>query len=141
MSYVLHALKSVAFSLTDGTLHDGLGKASPVESARVSARAGGKAVFTIQNNDSDEYDVSIPFDEFVAADGGPSGPINEHASGNDTVRIPPRDVEVLAYIVKPAAHFPFSASHLTFHYKYTMRYTNVRTGQTRIVDPDLEVSP
>jgi hypothetical protein len=141
MSYVLHALKSIAFSLTDGALHDESGKSAPVESARVSARPGGKAVFTIQNNDDDEYDVSIPFQEFLPSDGGPSDPINRHASGNDTARVPPRDVEVLVYILKPAAHFPFSPAHPTFHYKYTMHYTNVRTGQTRIVDPDLEVSP
>ena len=141
MSYVLHALKSVAFSLTDGTLHDGSGKSMPVESIRVSARAGGKAIFTIQNNDDDAYDVSIPFHEFVPRDGGPSDPINEHASGQDGVRVPGRDVEVFAYIVKPATHYPFSPSHPTFHYKYTIHYTNVRTGKTSIVDPDLEVSP
>jgi hypothetical protein len=142
MSQVSHALRSVAFSLTDGTLHNSSESLLPVESASVSARAGGKAVFTIENNDDDAYDVWIPLAEFAPHDGGPRNPINEQASGNTSVRLAPHDVEVLVYIMKDRGHFPFSESHKTFRYKYNIYYTKgSREEPTRMIDPDLEVSP
>lgn len=142
MSQVLTEARGLALSITGASAHDDTARhAVPVEEAKVFARADGMAVITIQNNDDATYDVSVPLREFVPKDGGPAHPIRESASGSDTVRVPPHDIEVLRYRVKPHSHFNFSASHPKFTYKFTVRYRDVGSGQTYVVDPDLEVSP
>jgi hypothetical protein len=56
------------------------------------------------------------------------------------VSVPPGGGDALVYVIKPAAHFSLPSTP-AFTYKYTLYYTNTRTGVTTPVDPDLEVSP
>jgi hypothetical protein len=140
MSQVLTQSKGLALSITGAVFHNDTRQDIPIEAARVFARAGGMAVITIQNNDAVAYDVSVPLREFVPRDGGPAGPIEEPAAGGDTVRVFPRDIEVLRYKVKPASHFHFSQAKPTFTYKFTMHYQEVGKSAWTDVDPDLEVS-
>jgi hypothetical protein len=128
----------IVYTLTKGTIGGDNGDPTAPDRTKVWARAGGKAVFTIQNNDVDAYEVTIPFREFVRKDGGPGDPIDEHATAKATVRVQPAHVDTLTYVIKQQLPFPPTQS-LT--YKYTLYYTNLRTGKKEALDPDLEVSP
>ena len=132
---------SIVYTIAGGAIDYDNGDPTAPDRKTVWARAAGNVAFTIRNNDSDPYEVRIPFAEFAPKDGGPSGPINERASGNDSVRVAPGGVEMLNYVIKPAAYFPFSPSTPAFTYKYTLYYANSSAGIRTVVDPDLEVSP
>lgn len=136
--------KSILFTIAGGTIACDNGNTIGVKRTEVWARAGGKAVFTIQNNDDDAVDVRIPFNEFLPSreHGGdaPPAPIDDRATPRDTIRVQPRDVEVLTYVIKPGAHFHDFKKAPAYTYKYTLYYTNVRTRETIPEDPDLEVS-
>ena len=115
---------SVVYTIAGGAIDYDNGDPTAPDRKKVWARAAGHVAFTIRNDESDPYEVTIPFAEFAPKDGGPSKPINERASGDDRVRIAPAGVEVFNYVIKPAAYFPFSPSTSAFTYKYTLYYTN-----------------
>jgi hypothetical protein len=135
---------SIVFTIAGGAIDYDNGDPTAADRKIVWARAGGKAVFTVQNNGDDPYEVTIPFGEFQPSKkhgDAPAEPIDKHSSPRDTVHVPAGGVDALVYVIKPAAHFRFSASTPALTYKYTLYYTNARTGVRTPLDPDLEVSP
>jgi hypothetical protein len=141
MSHVLAKPREIVFSITDGAIQYGVRNPVSTRGDKIWARAGGKAVFNIENETSDPCEVRIPFDEFVPIAGAPAIPINQAASGEESVVVPPHDVAALVYTIKPVSHFEFSETKQACRYKYSVYSTNLHTGEPTVEDPDLEVTP
>ena len=139
MSQVLTDVKvaadTIVFTITNGRIN--------FDPRSVHTHPGGKAHFVIRNDDAVEYRVRIPFSEFQPYAGGPHGPIDKAASGLEFVKVGPNPgTGTLTYVIKPAAHFPFSPPEKqTFKYKYTLYYADATSNVETPLDPDLEVSP
>ncbi len=133
--------KAIVFTITDGAIEYDNGNSHGFDRKKVWARTRGAVVFLIQNNDDNACEVTIPFGEFEPKAGAPAAPIDEVASGMDTVAVPAGDIGLLRYAVKPTAHFHFPLGTPCFTYKYTLHYRNTQSGVTVDVDPDLEISP
>src|SRR5512138_3779845 len=138
MSQVLTKAKvatdTIVFTITKGKI--------TFDPNPVHTHPGAKAHFTFRNGDAVGYNVRIPFAEFQPYANGPLNPIDQPTSGAESMDIEANGTGTLTYLIKPAAHFPFSPPEkATFRYKYTLYYTSAKTSVKTTVDPDLEVSP
>jgi hypothetical protein len=127
------AADTIVFTITKGKIN--------FDPNPVQTHPGGRAHFTIRNDDAVGYKVRIPFAEFQPYGNGPRNPIDEPASGAEGVNVEANGTDALTYIIKPAAHFPFSSlEKATFRYKYTLHYADTKSNVDKPLDPDLEVS-